>query len=74
MMTDDELEARWQRRLAARKQNATEADELACAICEIEGGDAMIEATHARNEVFNWVWRLPEYNRVARERILHETE
>jgi hypothetical protein len=42
---------------AARKAQATADDELACAICEIEGGDAMIERTVLRNEIFSWVWR-----------------
>jgi hypothetical protein len=43
--------------LAATKARATADDDLACAICEIEGGDALVEGTPERMEIFSWVWR-----------------
>jgi hypothetical protein len=65
-MTDDE----WDRRLAAVKDLNSEADEIAVAICDLEGGDAEVEGTQARYDVFEWVWSLPKFSRPARRKIM----
>ena len=62
-----------ERKILACKANTTKADELACDICELEGGDALVEGTDARNEIFSWVWRQPEYDHAARRKIFAET-
>ncbi|WP_338830439.1 hypothetical protein [Bradyrhizobium sp. 27S5] len=64
-MIDDDFDDR----LAALKQNATEADELACALCDLEGGDAEVEGAEARCDVFRWVWSLPKFNKAARRKL-----
>jgi len=56
------------RRQAALKANANAADDLAVMLCELEGGDALVECTELRNEIFHWVYRR---NRPARDKILN---
>jgi hypothetical protein len=75
-MTDDELDARWKRGLAARKVLATEADDLYIFLCELEGvPEAEFDEPigPVRAEVHDWVNRHPRFNREARERALRET-
>ena len=71
-MIDDD-DARWTRTKAALKDNANEADDLFIFLTELEGGDAEIECTAERYEIFKFVYRLPKYNAAARKRILTET-
>jgi hypothetical protein len=42
--------------LADRKARVNRDDDLACMLCELEGGDAEVECTALRNEVFQWVF------------------
>lgn len=62
-MTDAEAIEAFDRKLAARKARNTAADEFACAVCDLMGGDAEIEGTAERMEIFRWVWRLPKFAR-----------
>jgi uncharacterized membrane-anchored protein len=65
-MTTDEI---LHRKSAAIKANATAADELAIAICELEGGAAEVERTAERYEIFRWVWSQPSFDKAARRAI-----
>jgi hypothetical protein len=55
------------------KELNTEADELACMLCEIEGGDALVERTIQRNDVFRFVRRLPRFKGRTRDAAVRET-
>jgi hypothetical protein len=70
-MTEHEQD--FDRRLAARRALIDEADDLFMCICALEGGDAELECTEARAEVFAWVMSLPRFSRAARAAILSGT-
>ncbi|WMT75077.1 hypothetical protein [Bradyrhizobium sp. Ash2021] len=70
--TDDDLLLA-DRKMAAVKALIEEADDLFVFLCEIEGGDAEVERTAARAEVFHWVMALPKFSRAARKRLFEET-
>jgi hypothetical protein len=72
-MTQRNTDDRLSRRMAAVKALNTEADDLFVALAELEGGDAEIEGTIERCEVFRWVSQLPKYNAAARNRLFEVT-
>jgi hypothetical protein len=72
-MTEDELDARWKRKLEAQRDLGNEAYDLICDIAEIEGGLSEVERTKERADVWAWVMSLPRYDKAARARIYEET-
>ncbi len=70
-MSEDE--ARWERKLAARRALREEADDLFVWLCALEGGDAEIDGTEAHSEVWEWVYRQPQFNKAARDKVMRET-
>jgi hypothetical protein len=66
-MTNDEI---WSAKNRRVKDLNSEADDLACDICALMGGPAMVEGTPERIANFRYVWGLPKYDRDARRRAL----
>jgi hypothetical protein len=64
---NDEIWSAKNRRL---KNLNSEADDLACDICALMGGEAMQQGTPERIANFKWVWALPRYDGTARRRAL----
>jgi hypothetical protein len=72
-MTDNEARDReeiWSIKGRRLKDLNSEADDLACAICELDGGPATMQGTPERLANFKFVWALPKYDRAARRRAL----
>jgi len=68
-MTDDELEERWQRRLAARREVEDAACVIIDEIAEMVGGAALIEGTIERAEILRFVWRRPEHRAAIKQAL-----
>lgn len=60
----------WNTKCRRLKDLNSEADDLANAICDLDGGPATVQGTPERLENFKWVWRLPRYDHAARRRAL----
>jgi hypothetical protein len=69
-MGDDMDEAEWNTRTARLRALNTEADDLAVAICELDGGRALRLGTPERLAHFRYVWSLPRFDQAARRRAL----
>jgi hypothetical protein len=62
-LTEQQLDERWARHRAAMKTRDEEKYDLICDICFLLGGDAMIQCTQERHEVWEFVRSLPRYRR-----------
>jgi hypothetical protein len=66
-MTNEQI---WSAKARRVQDLNSEADDLAIAICDLDGGPATVEGTPERLANFKYVWALPKFNHEARRRAL----